>query len=253
MMKSHVMRGIRRRAENLPNPSLLISMVALFVALGGVSYAAATIGSAEIVNNSVRSKDVKNGDLRGKDLKANTIGGTRVLESSLGQVPSAGNADSADTANSANSATSAGTASNASALQGASLNSIGAARDAFDADCDPGGAVLIACEGATITLTRTAKVVAHYNWSWTSDDAAGSSVLGACRTQQNGVNTSGEITFGSLAHRNDDSRPAAAPPVSDVRGPLAPGTYTFRLACRDSAGDVDNKDIRTVVTVLGTD
>ena len=28
------------------NPSLLISMVALFVALGGVSYAAATISSA---------------------------------------------------------------------------------------------------------------------------------------------------------------------------------------------------------------
>ncbi len=71
------------------NPSLLISMVALFVALGGVSYAAATIGSAQIKNNSVRSKDVKNGDLRGKDLKANTIGGSRVLESSLGKVPSA--------------------------------------------------------------------------------------------------------------------------------------------------------------------
>ena len=38
------------------NPSLLISMVALFVALGGVSYAAATIGSAEIVNNSVQQQ-----------------------------------------------------------------------------------------------------------------------------------------------------------------------------------------------------
>jgi hypothetical protein len=232
------------------NPSLPISMVALFVALGGVSYAAATIGSGQIVNNSVRSKDVKNGDLRGKDLKANTIGGTRVLESSLAKVPNAGHADSSDTANSASSAA---TASNASALEGASLNSIGAARDAFDSACEPGGAALVACEGATITLTRPAKVVAHYNWSWTSDDAPGSSVLGACRTQQNGVNTSGEITFGSLSHRNDDSRPAAAPPVTDVRGPLAAGTYTFRLACRDSAGDVDNKDIRTLVTVAGTD
>lgn len=97
------------------NPSLLISMVALFVALGGVSYAAATIGSAEIKNNSVRSKDVKNGDLRGKDLKANTIGGSRVLESSLGQVPSAANADNATKAQSADTAASA---ANADTLDG---------------------------------------------------------------------------------------------------------------------------------------
>ena len=94
-------------------------MVALFVALGGVSYAAATIGSAEIENNSVRSKDVKNGDLRGKDLKANTIGGSRVLESSLGQVPSAANADSATKATSADSATSAANAETLDGVDGA--------------------------------------------------------------------------------------------------------------------------------------
>ena len=101
------------------NPSLLISMVALFVALGGVSYAAATIGSAEIKNNSVRSKDVKNGDLRGKDLKANTIGGSRVLESSLGQVPSAANADTATKATSADSAASAANADTLDGVDGA--------------------------------------------------------------------------------------------------------------------------------------
>jgi len=101
------------------NPSLLISMVALFVALGGVSYAAATIGSAEIKNNSVRSKDVKNGDLRGKDLKADTIGASRVLESSLGQVPSAANADTATKATSADSATSAANADTLDGVDGA--------------------------------------------------------------------------------------------------------------------------------------
>ncbi len=100
------------------NPSLLISMVALFVALGGVSYAAATIGSAQIVNNSVQSKDVKNGNLRGKDLRKDTIGGTRVLESSLGQVPSAANADNATKAQSADTATSATNAANADTLDG---------------------------------------------------------------------------------------------------------------------------------------
>ena len=100
------------------NPSLLISMVALFVALGGVSYAAATISSSQIKNNSIQSKDVRNGNLRGKDLKANTIGGSRVLESSFGQVPSAANADNATKAQSADTATSATSAANADTLDG---------------------------------------------------------------------------------------------------------------------------------------
>jgi len=100
------------------NPSLLISMVALFVALGGVSYAAATISSAQVKNNTIRSVDVRNGDLRGKDLKKDTIGGSRVLESSLGQVPSAANADNATKAQSADTATSAQSAANADTLDG---------------------------------------------------------------------------------------------------------------------------------------
>jgi hypothetical protein len=48
---------------------------ALFVALVGVGYAAATIDSGNIVNNSVRSKDVKKRALRGWDLRKNTLGG----------------------------------------------------------------------------------------------------------------------------------------------------------------------------------
>jgi hypothetical protein len=38
-----------------------------------VGYAAATIDSADIVNNAVRSKDVRNNDLRGKDVRADTL------------------------------------------------------------------------------------------------------------------------------------------------------------------------------------
>ena len=50
--RSKMFRRIRKHA----NPASLIAMVALFVALGGVSYAAATIGSAQIKNNSVQEK-----------------------------------------------------------------------------------------------------------------------------------------------------------------------------------------------------
>jgi hypothetical protein len=51
-----------------------VSMVALFVALGGTSYAAAklpknSVGSAQIKTNGVGTSDVKNGSLRGIDFR----------------------------------------------------------------------------------------------------------------------------------------------------------------------------------------
>lgn len=104
-----------------PSPSLVISCIALFVALGGVGYAAATgsIDGREIKNNAVASKDLKNNDVRGKDVRRGTLNGSDVAnnaltgsdinESGLGKVPSAGQADNAATATSAASAGNANT------------------------------------------------------------------------------------------------------------------------------------------------
>jgi hypothetical protein len=44
-----------------PSASLVIACIALFVALGGVGYAAATIRSGNIVNDAVVSADIKGG------------------------------------------------------------------------------------------------------------------------------------------------------------------------------------------------
>jgi hypothetical protein len=73
--------------------------LALFVALGGTSYAVLKVGSDDVVDNSLRSRDVRNktlrsrdvrdGTLRGRDLRRNGIGGAAVKESALGQVPAA--------------------------------------------------------------------------------------------------------------------------------------------------------------------
>jgi len=43
----------------------VISLVALFAALGGGAYAAATITGADVVNNSLTGKDIKERSLRG--------------------------------------------------------------------------------------------------------------------------------------------------------------------------------------------
>ena len=72
---------------------MIVALVALFVALGGSSYAA-----------------VK---LNGKNIKKNTVTGKQVKESSLKKVPKAKAADTAASATTASSATTAANATNA--------------------------------------------------------------------------------------------------------------------------------------------
>jgi hypothetical protein len=113
---------LRRR----PSPALVISIIALFVALGGVSYGFATgsIDSREIKNNDVRTRDLRNNDIRtrdlrnnevrgldirnstvgGRDVALNTLTGDDINESRLGKVPSATNADNAANATNADTA-----------------------------------------------------------------------------------------------------------------------------------------------------
>jgi len=71
----------------------VMSTVAVFVALGGSSYAALRIDSGDIVNNAVRGVDVRNRTLSERDLKRNTLGGRSIRESRLGRVPRAREAD----------------------------------------------------------------------------------------------------------------------------------------------------------------
>jgi hypothetical protein len=80
-----------------------VACAALFVSLGGVSYAVATIDSADIVDGSIRNRDFKDGTLRGNEAKRNGFGGGAIKESSLdasqlhadkiGTVMNAGTAD----------------------------------------------------------------------------------------------------------------------------------------------------------------
>lgn len=71
-------RILRRR----PSPALVISLIALFVAMGGSAYALVITGG-----------DVVNGSLTGKDMRKNTLTGAQINESKVGKVPKAKTAD----------------------------------------------------------------------------------------------------------------------------------------------------------------
>jgi len=83
--------------------SNVAATAALFIALGGTSYAVIRVDSSDVVNNSLRSKDLRNNSvrsrdirdnsLRARDLRPNTLDGGVIDESALGQVPRAASAE----------------------------------------------------------------------------------------------------------------------------------------------------------------
>ncbi len=56
-----------------PSAATVLSLVALFVALGGTSYAALTITSANVKNNSLTSSDIKNNSVSTADVKNGSL------------------------------------------------------------------------------------------------------------------------------------------------------------------------------------
>ena len=116
-MDSHPSRSRMGRAAVAARSRMtfsnLTALLALFVALGGSSYAAIRVGSAEIADNSIRSQDIhddevrgrdiakdtvrgtdiRDNDIQGRDIRDHTISGADVKESSLAKVPLAGDAD----------------------------------------------------------------------------------------------------------------------------------------------------------------
>jgi hypothetical protein len=102
-----------------PSPAMLVALLALFVALGGSSYAAVKIGARDIqrgavgtraiANESIRSADIHNATISGADIKDDSLTNADIDNASL----SAATAKSADTAARANTAASATTANSA--------------------------------------------------------------------------------------------------------------------------------------------
>lgn len=74
-----------RHPRRLPSAGTVIACIALFVSLGGTSYALAvgSIGSREIRDDSIRTRDVHNRSLKGSDLAPDSVGGGAIREETL--------------------------------------------------------------------------------------------------------------------------------------------------------------------------
>jgi hypothetical protein len=114
-------------AMRRPTYSEAVSTLALFIALGGTSYAvtslpAASVGTAQLRNGAVSASKLRAHAVDAAAVAANSLTGAQIDESSLGVVPHAALADtatSAKTAGTAKTATSATTADTATSATSA--------------------------------------------------------------------------------------------------------------------------------------
>jgi hypothetical protein len=107
------MKTLRSRLRRQLSYANVMASIAVFVALGGISYAAATINGSKIIKGTVGASKLKNGTLTSTQVKQNSLTGSVIDESSLGTVPSAQTASNATTAGSASTASNATNANHA--------------------------------------------------------------------------------------------------------------------------------------------
>ena len=69
----------------------VMATIAVFLALGGGAYAAATVGSSQIKKNAILSRHIKNGQVKTSDLAPNSVGGGKIIDGSLGSPDLAAN------------------------------------------------------------------------------------------------------------------------------------------------------------------
>ena len=170
-----------------PSAALIVSIVALVVALGGSAIAATKINGSSIKAHTIT----------GSRLKNNTLTGTQIRESTLKTVPSAlvasfaSAAGAANKAGSATTATTATTASNANALGGVSASGYAAATQIqrFSATMTKGDAAktLVTLGPVTVTASCSSTNTATGTISATTSAAnaiVNGHVLAASATQQ---------------------------------------------------------------------
>jgi hypothetical protein len=210
-----------------PSPALVVSIIALIVALGGTGYAAVTLPKNSVGTKQLKKKAVTNSKIRsnavtGSKVKNDSLTGKDIRESTLGKVPNAHHADIADNAT---SATNAGHASNAdNATNATTANQLGSldyrvsstfdnpahTQDFVELPCGPGEHVL---SGGVVT---------------SSTDVNGQQVAGSYPSDGTGTGNIGTTAW--VAGVNNESPIDELFAVTAICAKAASVSMTFRPA-----------------------
>jgi hypothetical protein len=220
---------------------MVVAVVALFVALGGTSYAVSRIDGSVL----------KNGSVSGKKLRKNTLGGREVRESTLGNVPTAARADNAGHATIADRSATSGLADRASSadtaagLGDSAVAGLTIARSSADPDgtCHPLDTVdkpFLECASVAMTLPRAGRVLLVGTAGVGKSGPDVPYVMG-CQLQADGGAVAGSLAHAGMDNDTVPGMHFGSTPfgiaTTAVTSVVGAGAHTFALACQQTDPD----------------
>jgi hypothetical protein len=209
----------------VPTAALIISVLALVVALSGVGYAALVITGKDVKNSSLTGKDVKNSSLTSKDVKDASLTGADVQDESL---------TGADVAES-----SLGTVPNATAVGGATLGQLTLGTSAGTSGCTTTtDGTYLDCSTATIVLPRRQRLLLIGSADVGVGTSANSNAYATCRLEVDNAPTGqpSQVGWGGTGFTAGNAFPQFAAALNTVTTPLAAGPHRVDIACARSLG-----------------
>jgi hypothetical protein len=208
-----------KQLKRLPSPAMIVSLVALFAALGGTSYAALSansVNSRTIQNGTIRNEDFKDGTLRGAEFKRDSLGGGAIKEEAL-DASKLGFVRTATRATTADNATKAALADRATAAGGVTRQLAVAADGTRSLD-----------RGGVVSVTKTATGL--YQVIFDAD-------LRAC------------VSSATLAITPPPADSRGAPVTGEIAvSPLAGNVNGVQVATADSAGVATDRAFQLLVS-----
>jgi hypothetical protein len=231
---------------------MAVALVALFVALGGTSYAVSKIDGRRLKAASVS----------GAKLRKNTLGGREIRESALGRVPRAATADHAALADRAATSASADRASSADTalkLSDGAVAGLTVARSAADPDstCHPAVTVdkpFLECASATMTLPRAGRVLL-VGTGGVGNATTSVPFVAGCQLQVDGAAVAGSLAHAGMDMDTSPGMHFGATPfgiaTTAVTEVVAAGAHTFAFACQQTDPDAVVVDAKISAVMVG--
>jgi hypothetical protein len=220
-----------------PSPALVISLVALFVSLGGVGYAAVTITGKNVKNSSLTGKDVKNSSLTGSDVKNSSLSGSDVKNSSLAT------SDVKNGSLLAQDFKSGQLPAGQTGAKGDTGPTFG--RSDNNDSCDPSSTTFVPCAQVATSLPAGGRVLLVATASFHAHTA---NAQGQCQLTVDGGTAITTETFGHAAV----DAVGTGSGLTAVTGPLPAGAHTFTFQCNEQTSDIDwNSGADLSVVLLG--
>ena len=216
---------MRRIRSHLTYANVMVTLLAFIVLAGGAAYAANTVFSSDIVDgevktadvgtNEIRSADVRDdtlagGGLTSSDLRSGSVGsaevdglrGADIVESSLGQVPSA------------------------------RLGGIG--RSERINDCDPESGLFIACAFTELDVPPPGARALVLGDLSARPDASEDFGIGDCQIHVDRLG--GPLPGTRRTFKVNDADDPDVGALVAVTPPLSPGLTAFGVTCQDASG-----------------